>query len=101
VRGFRVELDAIELALSEHPGVLEAAVFPVYNDKENTHMVCATVIASDSSISTSDLMQHAQQKLPEPARPARIEIVHSLPRTSSGKINRRALVAQSKALQES
>jgi amino acid adenylation domain-containing protein len=93
-RGYRVELDEVEVALLAHPGVEEAAVYPV-PDGEGSNLIEASVIPKqDASLNDSDLVQHLTGRLPIYARPARIDILPDFPRTSTGKINRRELQEQ-------
>lgn len=93
VRGYRVELDEIEAALSAHDAVEEAGVYTV-PDGEGSHRIQAAItVAAGRSADESALIQHVAGRLPAYAVPARIDIVADFPRTTSGKINRRALQA--------
>jgi acyl-coenzyme A synthetase/AMP-(fatty) acid ligase len=90
-RGYRVELDEVEVALLNHPGVEEAAVYAV-PDGEVSNLIEASVIPKqEKNLSESELMEHLAERLPPYAKPARIDIVPDFPRTSTGKIDRRAL----------
>jgi acyl-coenzyme A synthetase/AMP-(fatty) acid ligase len=96
-RGYRVELDEIEVALLAHPGVEEAAVYPV-PDGEGSNLIEAAVIPKqEGTLSESELMEHLAGRLPPYAKPARIDLLPDFPRTSTGKINRRALQEQATA----
>ena len=87
-RGYRVELDEIEAALSRHQEVEEAAAFPL-PDTEGTTMVAAAVILKNgSSIESSELIHFLRSLLPAYALPGIIKIYRIFPRTSSGKIDR-------------
>ena len=90
-RGYRVELDEIEVALLSHDGVEETAVFPIA-DGEGSHRIEAAVTLKDRAMATSsDLGEHLKDRLPWYAIPSKIAIVDGFPRTSSGKIDRREL----------
>lgn len=90
-RGYRVELDEVEVALLAHQGVEEAAVYTV-PDGQASNLIEACVIPKTEKLpSESELMEHLGGRLPPYAKPVRIEIVNDLPRTSTGKIDRRAL----------
>jgi amino acid adenylation domain-containing protein len=92
-RGYRVELDEIEVALLSHPGVEEAAVYPV-PDGQGSNLIEAAVIAKQGSgLVVADLLEHIGKKLSPYAIPVRIDILQDFPRTSTGKINRRELQA--------
>ncbi|MDT8304983.1 MAG: amino acid adenylation domain-containing protein [Anaerolineae bacterium] len=96
-RGYRVELDEIEVALLSHPGVQEAAVYPV-PDGEGSNLIEAAVIARNgAALEVGALLVHAGAQLPSYAVPAKITILAQFPRTSTGKINRRALQAATAA----
>jgi acyl-coenzyme A synthetase/AMP-(fatty) acid ligase len=93
-RGYRVELDEIEVALLSFPGVEEAAAFPV-PDGQGTNLIEAAVTAKDGVTLDSDgVLNHVAGRLPPYAVPVRIKVVTRFPRTSTGKIDRRELVAQ-------
>ncbi len=96
-RGYRVELDEIEVALLGHAAVQEAAVYAMPDpDGEGTNLIYAAVTAKEGATPTAeDLTEHLNSRLPWYAIPARIEIVAEFPRTSTGKIDRRALADQS------
>lgn len=90
-RGYRVELDEIEVAMLAHEGVLETAVFPV-PDGQGSNLIEAAVIPRESvSLNETELINHLSSRLPSYAVPVKINIMTDFPRTSTGKINRRAL----------
>lgn len=95
-RGYRVELDEIEVALLEHEGVQEAAAYAVSDpDGEGTSLIRAAVTAKDGALLISaDLVEHLGGRLPWYAVPTCIEIIAEFPRTSTGKIDRRMLATQ-------
>jgi amino acid adenylation domain-containing protein len=92
-RGYRVELDEIEVALLAHEAVEEAAVYPV-PDGQGSNLIAASVIpAQGVELSESVLVEHLGKRLPPYAIPVEIELAGDFPRTSTGKINRRELQA--------
>lgn len=92
-RGYRVELDEVEVALLSHQGVEEAAVYPI-PDNQGSNLIGASVILKPGSLLTeADLVEHLNNRLPSYAVPAKIFILDDFPRTSTGKINRRELQA--------
>lgn len=92
-RGYRVELDEVEAALLAHPAIEEAAVFPG-PQVDGTPQIQAAVIAKNgAAVTPAALTQHLAGLLPRYALPALIELATDFPRTSSGKIDRRALQA--------
>ena len=93
-RGYRVELDEVEVALISHPDVQEAAAYPV-PDGQGSNLIEASVIPHQGTdLVEADLVEHIAHRLPPYAIPVRIMVVSDFPRTSTGKINRRELQAQ-------
>lgn len=91
-RGYRVELDEVEAAIIALPEVEEAAVYAL-PDKEGSHAIHASVIlSSDSQGATpTTLVSDLKDRLPWYALPQQISTELTFPRTTSGKIDRRAL----------
>lgn len=100
VRGFRVELDHVELTITNHPEVRETGVFPIFDDGQNTNHLIAAVIATDPKLTPTELKDFARTQLPDAATPQTIVIVDALPRTTSGKIDRTQLQKQWQTKQE-
>jgi amino acid adenylation domain-containing protein len=87
VRGFRVELGEIETTLREHPHVREAVV--VLTEAES---LAAYVTAFDHDQPNPRLLlDYLAERLPPHMVPSTLTAVDSLPRTESGKVDRRAL----------
>jgi O-succinylbenzoic acid--CoA ligase len=82
----------VETVLIAHVGVAEVAVVG-RPDPEWGERVVAVVVPVDpaSPPSLDDLRSFAKERLPAWAAPKSLELVASLPRTSLGKIRRRAL----------
>lgn len=93
-RGFRVELDEIELALSTHDLVEEGAVFAVPHDEGTQQIQAAVIVKSGASLTPADLKAYLAERIPWYAVPLKITQMQDFPRTSSGKIDRRALREQ-------
>ncbi len=91
VRGYRVELDEIVNRLLQHDAVEEAAVFPV-KDVAGQWVIHARVTAAPGMpITETVLSEYLQEYLPRYARPEKITISASIPRTAAGKINHQEL----------
>ncbi len=94
VRGYRIELGEIESALLTHDAVSETAVTALQVAPDDTRLAAYFVPAAGSS-GTADLPAvlhtHVKGFLPPHMVPASIMAVDSLPLTSNGKLNRRAL----------
>jgi amino acid adenylation domain-containing protein len=92
-RGYRVELDEVETALLSLSTVHEAAAFTV-PDGNGSHLIEAAVTVKTGFTLTADIvLSHAGGKLPPYAVPVRLRVMDAFPRTSTGKIDRRALEA--------
>ena len=94
VRGYRVELDEIEARLGDIDGLEECAVYFFKDDDGNGRIEGAATIKSGAELKETDLLKHVRGRLPRYAVPARLDLIESFPRTSSGKIDRRQLQIQ-------
>jgi D-alanine--poly(phosphoribitol) ligase subunit 1 len=91
-RGHRIELGEVESALEAHTGVHQAVVFCCEpDDPARTHL--AAVVAAPGAITARELRTWLAGRLPPMMLPKRITIRPSLPRTSTGKVDRVALRA--------
>lgn len=88
LRGYRVELDEVERVLSAHPGVSEAAAVIAPN---GLSLAAFVTCAPGAQVSVSALTDHAARLLPTYAVPAQIDLRPAFARTTTGKIDRRAL----------
>ena len=93
-RGYRVELDEVEVALLSHRQVQEAAAYPVPDEQGSNLIEACVVPKKGSDITESDLVKHIAGKVPPYAIPVKIDVVNDFPRTSTGKIDRRQLQAR-------
>lgn len=94
IRGFRVELGEIEVALSAHPQVRACVVALHQHAGEETYLV-AYVRSQEAQRAPSarELHQFLQQRLPEYMLPAFFVQVEAFPLMPNGKLDRRALPA--------
>lgn len=88
VSGVRIELGAVEEALRDHPAVHDACV--VTADHEDTTVLGAYVVTADAT-SDEELRAHAALRLPSGHLPSVVVRLSEIPRTLSGKVDRRAL----------
>lgn len=92
-RGHRVELDEVEAALSAHPAVDEAAAWASDEGEGLVVIAAACTLRRGMQATPEEIAAAAAARLPAYARPARITLPTSFPRTTSGKIDRRRLAA--------
>ena len=91
VRGHRVEIGEIEAALCEHPGLVEAAVVPREGPQGETKLVAFVAPRGATGPTSGELRSFLAAKLPEFLLPASFVTRDALPRTTHGKLDRRAL----------
>ena len=90
-RGYRIELGEIETALNAHPSVVECAVIPI-PDEMITNRIKAYVVVCDAT-AESDLVRFCADRIPSYMIPELFEFRDSLPKTSTGKVDRWGLSA--------
>ena len=96
IRGYRVELDEIEATLTRHPHIVEAAVVALPGVDGTLHVHAAAISRDQEPVVGNDILGFAASHLPPYAVPETLHLQPSLPRTTSGKIDRKA-VAQNLA----
>jgi L-proline---[L-prolyl-carrier protein] ligase len=89
-RGYRIELGEIESAILSHPAVVECAVVAV-PDEEVTNRIRAHVVGHEG-LTPADLAHHCRARLPKYMIPEAFDFTEALPKTSTGKVDRQALL---------
>ena len=92
IRGFRVEPGEIEAALTAQPGVAGAAVV-ARADGGHARLVAYVVPAAGAAPAGPELREALRRTLPDHMLPSAFVTLETLPRTPSGKVDRRALPA--------
>jgi len=93
VRGHRIELEEIEIVLSEHGAVRESVV-TIHERVAGDARVVAYIVAKPWLSPTIDeLRSFMREKLPEYMVPSIFVMLDELPLTANGKIDRKALPA--------
>lgn len=87
IRGIRVELGEIESTVSKHPSIREAAVISIQNDRGTTELAAYIVGEGD----VNEWRTFLKGQLPAYMIPTYFTKLESIPKTTSGKINRNAL----------
>ncbi len=94
-RGYRIELGDIEAALHLHPAVVECAVVAI-PDEIVTNRIKAFVVAR-GDVDDDELSRFCSERLPRYMVPEIYELRDELPRSSTGKVDRRALSTEATA----
>ncbi|WP_455749893.1 amino acid adenylation domain-containing protein, partial [Nocardia tengchongensis] len=92
VRGFRIELGEVDAAVARHPGVEMAVTVGATTPGGATALV-SYVLAADSVVAPEDVKTTVAQQLPAHMVPSVVMVLHTLPLTPAGKVDRRALPA--------
>jgi len=95
VRGYRIELGEIEATLASDSRVKSCAVLVREDEPGNKQLVGYVVPREGRSPTAEDLRQYVKQKLPEYMAPAHFVFLDSIPLTTNGKVDRKALPAPS------
>jgi acyl-coenzyme A synthetase/AMP-(fatty) acid ligase len=101
IRGYRVELDEVELALTGLDDVVEGAAFALPDEQGSNQIYAQVTLGDDAAGDLSILSRSLRSRLPWYAMPATLSIAADFPRTTSGKIDRRALARQAQEQQQS
>lgn len=94
IRGFRIELGEIEAQILRYPGVSEVLVI-AREERDNTNYLAAYWVAiSGFEQSPADIMllkEYLKSRLPDYMIPSAFVQLKRLPRTATGKIDRKSL----------
>ncbi|HTS38244.1 MAG TPA: amino acid adenylation domain-containing protein [Candidatus Solibacter sp.] len=94
-RGYRIELGEIETALLSHPGVKEAAAVAIPDDLIGNRIKAVVAAHETHALKIADLQQFCATRIPKYMIPEQIEFLETLPKTSTGKIDRVTLAKSS------
>jgi amino acid adenylation domain-containing protein len=93
-RGYRIELGDIEAALCAHPAVVEAAVVAVRDEEIGNRLRAVVAVRPEEAPTVGALQAHCARLVPRYMVPETITFQSSLPKTSTGKIDRTRLAAE-------
>jgi amino acid adenylation domain-containing protein len=99
VRGYRVELGEVEATLYRHPAIREAAVLPVPDELLGSRLRAIVTADGAGNLTREDVLDHCRQWLPSYMVPDMVEFRETLPRTSTGKVDRVGLVQEQQELE--
>ncbi len=101
IRGHRIELGEIEALLNQHPGVSQAVVVAREEGAGEKRLVAYVTARAGRTPGAAELRAFAKEKLPDYMAPAQVVLLKAFPQTPNGKIDRKALPAPAKSMDES
>jgi amino acid adenylation domain-containing protein len=90
-RGYRIELGEIEARLYDHPDVEETAVIAIPDDEIGNRIKAYLCVRPNKEVDESEILRYCAQYLPRYMVPETIEFRDSLPRTATGKVDKKSL----------
>lgn len=93
-RGYRIELGEIESALYRHDLVKEAVALAIPDELLGNRIKAVVVITPGSNLTRKDLEAYCAKVLPKYMVPEHFEFIDVLPKTSTGKVDRQALIGR-------
>lgn len=91
LRGYRVELEEIDHAISSIPGIVRALAIAIQDGNGSSRLIAAY---SGNKLGDADLLAHCNKHLPAYMVPSRFVWLDSIPTNANGKADRRAVAAQ-------
>ncbi|ODU06953.1 MAG: hypothetical protein ABS81_03050 [Pseudonocardia sp. SCN 72-86] len=89
IRGMRLELEEVEAALAAHPGVRRAAAAVQHGSAD--YLAGYVVPEAGAELDVADIAAWARAELPAYMVPTAFLVLETLPLTTNGKVDRRAL----------
>jgi amino acid adenylation domain-containing protein len=93
--GYRIELGEIEAALLSHSGVKEAAAVAIPDEEVGNRIKAIVALHHSATLTAAELQHHCAQRVPKYMIPELVEFRASLPKTSTGKLDRLQLAGSS------
>jgi amino acid adenylation domain-containing protein len=93
-RGEKVSPKEIEDVLYSLPGIAEAAVIGVPDEVLGQAIRAVVTLREGASLTEKDVLRHCAERLENFMVPQSVVFMAALPRTGSGKINKRVVAAQ-------
>ena len=89
--GFNVMPVEVESVIAAHPAVREVAVYAAPDPVWGESVEAAVVVRSGAQVTADELIELCRERLASFKKPRRIVFVGTIPRTSVGKVDKRAL----------
>lgn len=90
-RGYRIELGEIETTLYAHPLIKEAAAVPIPDEQFGNRIKACVVPDPPGSLTEPEIKKFCADRLPSYMVPEFVTLYSALPRTSTGKVDRKRL----------
>jgi len=90
--GEKISPVEVDDALMSHPGVAEAVAFAIPDEKYG-EAVAAAIVLRDPATTVEEVLDHARKRLASFKLPTRMLIVDAIPKTATGKVQRRNVAA--------
>ncbi len=90
-RGYRVEIEEVEGALRNHPGITNAAVIAVPDERIGNRLAAFVEPRLPGGLTRDEVMAHCLSELPRYMIPEDITFCDALPLTPLGKVDRQRL----------
>jgi len=87
-RGENISAWEVELAINEHPAILESAVYAVPSDVGEDEVMVAAILRDGQNLTEADLIEHCQTRLAYFAVPRFVSFRADLPRTPTHRIEK-------------
>jgi len=91
IRGYRIDIDEIEAALRECPGIKEAVVVARNNNSGDERLVAYLVPTVQPGPKVGELRRFLNEKLPDYMIPHNFVTLEAIPLTDTRKVDRKAL----------
>ncbi|MFK0253882.1 amino acid adenylation domain-containing protein [Streptomyces sp. NPDC090445] len=93
IRGYRIEPGEVEVVLSRHPGVAQAAVVVHEHVPGNPQLVAYVVAEPGGRVQSDEVRGFVAGSLPSYMVPASVVVLDAMPLTVNGKLDRKGLPA--------
>lgn len=90
IRGQRLELGEVESVLRSCPAVEDCAVLAL-KDQAGEDYLAAYLVPAHGSIDLAEIRSHCRRKMPDFMIPSRFVVLKTMPLSTNGKLDRRAL----------
>jgi acyl-CoA synthetase (AMP-forming)/AMP-acid ligase II len=91
--GEKISPREIDEVLLRHPAIAEAVAFGTPHKMWGEEVAAAVVMRENASVGESELLSYCRERLADFKCPKKIHITQTIPRTATGKIQRRMVAA--------